>query len=187
MALIVGELHDAMPAVFGKEAKKKNLLKHLDQTIEAVESKHGTCTGDLPPLDSLREALAKADWNRFRSVDSRQLAKLDRMLTEDMSRLVALLPKHADTANVVLNGPIDATTADTTPFAPVRSLHSDRWRMSDAGTWIVASDTEKLSRWIESFRSAGPVDGRLTGLQAKHLLLGSRLPNSVLSKIWSLT
>ena len=34
LALIVGELHEAMPVVFGKEAKKKNLLKHLEQTIE---------------------------------------------------------------------------------------------------------------------------------------------------------
>ena len=30
----MGELHEAMPVVFGKEAKKKNLLKHLEQTIE---------------------------------------------------------------------------------------------------------------------------------------------------------
>ena len=34
LALIVGELHEAMPVVFGKETKKKNLLKHLEQTIE---------------------------------------------------------------------------------------------------------------------------------------------------------
>ena len=34
LALIVGELHEAMPVVFGKEAKKKSLLKHLEQTIE---------------------------------------------------------------------------------------------------------------------------------------------------------
>ena len=108
LALIVGELHEAMPVVFGKEAKKKNLLKHLEQTIEvgrccnhgwwkwnsclwpwrrertkplvvkwctevshkelfindntmsklqSVEAKHGTCTGDLPPLDTLRHEI----------------------------------------------------------------------------------------------------------------------------------
>jgi len=183
LALIVGELHEAMPAVFGKEAKKKSLLKHLELTIEAVEAKHGTCTGDLPPIDSLRESLAKADWNRFRSVDSRQLARLDRMLTEDMSKLVALLPANTEATNVVLNGPIEG---DTTPFAPVRSLHSDRWRLSDAGTWIVASEPDKITRWIENFRAADPVEGKLTGLKAKQVLLSSRLPNSVLSKIWSL-
>ena len=34
LALIVAELHAAMPLVFGKDAKKKNLLKHLEQTID---------------------------------------------------------------------------------------------------------------------------------------------------------
>jgi len=186
LALVVGELHESMPAVFGKEAKRKSLLKHLEITIEAVETKHGTCTGDLPAMDKLRESLGRADWNRFRSVDSKQMAKLDRMLTEDMSRLLALLPTNTEPSNIALNGPIEATAADSTPFDPVRSLQSDRWRLSDSDQWTVASDAEKLSKWQESFRSAAPVDGRLTGSQAKHVLLSSRLPNSALSKIWSL-
>ena len=75
LALIVAELHESMPAVFGKEAKKRSLIKHLEQTIEvmslplpctqAVELRHGPCTGDLPPLDTLRDTLTKADWSRW--------------------------------------------------------------------------------------------------------------------------
>jgi len=186
LALIVGELHEAMPVVFGKEAKKKNLLKHLEQTIESVEAKHGTCTGDLPPLETLRESLARADWSKFRSVDPRQLAKLDRLLTEDMSRLLAILPSQTETASIVLNGPIQATTEDSTPFGPKRSLHSDRWRFSDASQWVVSADPAQVARWMPAFQAADPVDGKLTGRQARQLLLDSRLPNSVLSKIWSL-
>ena len=37
--------------------------------MAAVEAKHGTCSGDLPPLDKLRESLRRADWTKFRSVD----------------------------------------------------------------------------------------------------------------------
>jgi len=44
-----------------------------------VEFKHGTCTGDLPPIEKLRENLSRADWSKFRQVDKRQLAKLDRL------------------------------------------------------------------------------------------------------------
>merc|ERR1711970_531525 len=186
LALIVGELHEAMPVVFGKETKKKNLLKHLEQTIESVEAKHGTCTGDLPPLDTLRESLARADWSKFRSVDPRQLAKLDRLLTEDMSRLLAILPSQTETASIVLNGPIEATIEDSTPFGPKRSLHSDRWRLSDASQWVVSADPVQVGRWMAAFQAAGPADGKLTGRQARQLLLDSRLPNSVLSKVWSL-
>jgi len=186
LALIVGELHEAMPVVFGKEAKKKSLLKHLEQTIEAVEAKHGTCAGDLPPLDTLRESLAKADWSKFRSVEPRQLAKLDRLLTEDLSRLLAILPTQAETASIVLNGPIQATTEDSTPFGPKRSLQSDRWRLSDASQWVVSADEAQLGSWLAAFQAADPTDGKLTGRQARQVLMESRLPNSVLSKVWSL-
>lgn len=186
LALIVAELHAAMPLVFGKDAKKKNLLKHLEQTIDAVEAKHGTCTGDLPTLETLRESLARADWSKFRSVDHRQLAKLDRLLTEDMSRLLSIVPTETETTSIVLNGPIEATTEDSTPFGPKRSLHSDRWRLSDASQWVVSADPAQLASWMAAFQAAGTVDGKLTGRQVRDLLEDSRLPNSVLSKVWSL-
>ena len=46
--------------------------------------------------------------------------------------------------------------------------------------------SELWFRWIESFIAAAPVDGKLTGSQAKHIMMSSKLPNSVLSKVWSL-
>jgi len=186
LALIIGELNASLP-VFGKEAKKKQLLKNLEGIIAEVESKHGTCTGDLPSLEKLSESLGRLDWGRLRPVDQRLLGRLDRMLTEDMSKLLGMLPQEAqDASGVVLNGPIEAVISDTTPFTPVRSLQSDRWRLSNAGQWAVAADTEKISSWIETFSNAAPVDGKITGAQAKFVMMESNLPRSVLSKIWSL-
>ena len=145
LALIVGELHANLP-LLRKDAAKKSLLKNLEVTIEAVEAKHGTCSGDLPPIEKLREALSRADWSKFRAVDKKQMIKLDRMLTEEMSKLIAMLPAEVAAAgDAVLNGPIEATT-DSTPFAPVRSLNSDRWRLSNASQWTVAADQKKLSK-----------------------------------------
>ena len=43
-----------------------------------------------------------------------------------------------------------------------------------------------IIRWTELFSSAAPEDGRLSGGKAKALMMESRLPNSVLSKVWSL-
>jgi len=181
----VGELYGNMPFL-RKDAAKKNLLKNLEDTIYTVEAKHGKCTGDLPPMDKLRDALSKADWSKFRAVDKKQLDKLDRMVTEEMSKLIAMLPAEAAAAGeAILNGPIDATV-DSTPFAPIHNLNSDRWRLSNAGQWTVAADGEKFAKWAESFISAAPVDGKLTGSQAKHIMLSSKLPTSVLAKIWSL-
>ena len=98
LALIVDELHSNMP-LLRKEAAKKNLLKNLEEIVKSVEFKHGMCSGDLPPIEQLRETLTRADWSKFRPVDKRQMAKLDKMLTEDMSRLIAMLPTEMAAAN----------------------------------------------------------------------------------------
>ena len=43
-----------------------------------------------------------------------------------------------------------------------------------------------MCRWSEQFNSAGPLDGKLTGNQAKRLMMTSKLPTTVLSKVWTL-
>ena len=111
MALIADELSSSLP-VIRREAAKKNLLKGLEEVIQRVENRHGHCTGDLPPIEKLRETLSRADWSKFRSVDKRQLVKLDRLLTEEMAKLVAMLPSEMSAmGQAVLNGPIEASQA----------------------------------------------------------------------------
>jgi len=185
LALIVDELHVNMP-LLRKEAAKKNLLKNLEETIKTVEFKHGTCTGDLPPIEKLRENLSRADWSKFRQVDKRQLAKLDRLLTEEMARLISMLPAEMSAVGqAILNGPIEASK-ELTPFNQSQGLNSHRWTLGVSDQWIVSNDSTKMARWTSLFMSGGPVNGKLTGNKAKPLLLDSQLPNSVLSKVWSL-
>ena len=43
-----------------------------------------------------------------------------------------------------------------------------------------------MNRWLSQFNSASPVNGKLTGAQAKILMMESHLPNTVLAKIWVL-
>ena len=126
MALIADELSSCLP-VIRKEAAKKQLLKTLDEVIQRVEFKHGHCSGDLPPIDKLRQTLSRADWSKFRSIDKRQLVKLDRMLTEEMAKLVAMLPSEMSVmGQATLNGPIEASQAPT-PFTVCQELTSPRY------------------------------------------------------------
>ena len=139
IALIVDQLASSLP-VLRREAARRNLLKNLEDVILKVESKHGHCSGDLPPIDKvnliliprlkltepfkpqLRDSLSRADWSKFRSVDKKQLVKLDRMLTEDMARLVALLPSEMSAmGEAILNGPIEASRVST-PFTVSQEL-----------------------------------------------------------------
>merc|ERR1719167_462337 len=67
-----------------------------------------------------------------------------------------------------------ATTEDSTPFGPKRSLQSDRWRLSDASQWVVSADEAQLGSWLAAFQAAVPTDGKLTGRQARQILFSQR-------------
>ena len=116
----------------------------------------------------------------------RQLARLDRLLSEEMARLLALLPAEmAATGPAALNGPIEAS-GEWTPFTVGSGLEGAVWGLSEAGGWAVAEDQARLAAWEDLFTAAAPVDGRLTGSQAKHVMMQSKLPNAVLAKVWCL-
>ena len=51
---------------------------------------------------------------------------------------------------------------------------------------MVTSDPAKVTTWTSLFSAAAPLDGKLTGSQAKPIMMESRLPTSVLSKVWAL-
>ena len=51
---------------------------------------------------------------------------------------------------------------------------------------MVAADSAKINTWTDLFSAAAPLEGKLTGSQAKSIMMESRLPTSVLSKVWAL-
>jgi len=57
----------------------------------------------------------------------------------------------------------------------------------DAGSfdheWVVEKDKP---RYMDMFKALGPVDGKISGASAKAEMVKSKLPNSVLGKIWKL-
>ena len=63
----------------------------------------------------------------------------------------------------------------------------ERWSVGSLSSqWLVAADPAKITSWTSLFSAATPLDGKLTGSQAKPIMMESRLPTSVLSKVWAL-
>jgi len=69
------------------------------------------------------------------------------------------------------------------PFGIGKGEGVDR-RGDHADEWIVSRDRYKYD---EIFDRLGPVDGKITGAVAKTELVKSRLPNSILGKVWKLS
>ena len=58
-----------MPAMFGKEAKKKELIKNLDALYARLQREHKINAGDFPDLDEMKKNLVQQDFAKFRGFD----------------------------------------------------------------------------------------------------------------------
>ncbi|KAG7154282.1 EH domain-containing protein 1-like 2 [Homarus americanus] len=136
----------------------------------------------LYPQDQLQHH----DFTKFNVMKPRLLEAVDRMLAEDIARLMAMIPVEEAASNkenaVIRGGAFDGVMNDSTVFGFKRGEGAD----AGAGDpdWIVAKDRFKYD---QLFDNLNPVDGKITGSAAKHEMLKSKLPNSVLGKVWKMS
>lgn len=90
-----------MPAVFGKDSKKKDLVKNLDALYSQLQREHQISPGDFPDINRMKELLVHHDFAKFKLLDKRFLDKVRRFFPEGSSleghfffeREVHLLPR----------------------------------------------------------------------------------------------
>ncbi|XP_045124398.1 EH domain-containing protein 3-like isoform X2 [Portunus trituberculatus] len=184
-AYIISELKKEMPSMFGRENKKKELIKDLASIYEKIQREHQISPGDFPELKRMQDQLQHHDFTKFNVMKPRLLEAVDRMLAEDIARLMAMIPVEEASVNkeggIVHGGAFDGVMNDNTVFGFGRGEGAD----AGAGDpdWIVAKDRFKYD---QLFDTLNPVDGKITGSSAKQEMLKSKLPNSVLGKVWKL-
>uniref|UniRef100_A0A915N2E2 Achaete scute target 1 n=1 Tax=Meloidogyne javanica TaxID=6303 RepID=A0A915N2E2_MELJA len=194
-AYIISELRKQMPSMIGKEKKKKELIQKLDKLFEQLQKEHGISPGDFPDINKMRANLENADFSRFNALKPRLLQIVDDMLAKDIARLMAQIPKEESDANnkvvdalgncldqSVRGGAFEAETEAATPFGFGRGEGVDKG--SDETEWVVSRERYKFD---EMFQELQHVDGKITSSQAKVHMVKSKLPNSVLGKIWTLS
>ncbi|XP_042207993.1 EH domain-containing protein 3-like isoform X2 [Homarus americanus] len=185
-AYIIAELKKEMPSMFGRENKKKELIKNLSTIYEKIQREHQISPGDFPEIKRMQDQLQHHDFTKFNVMKPRLLEAVDRMLAEDIARLMAMIPVEEAASNkenaVIRGGAFDGVMNDSTVFGFKRGEGAD----AGAGDpdWIVAKDRFKYD---QLFDNLNPVDGKITGSAAKHEMLKSKLPNSVLGKVWKMS
>ncbi|ENN74083.1 EH domain-containing protein 3 isoform X2 [Dendroctonus ponderosae] len=184
-AFIIAELRKEMPSVFGKDSKKKDLIKNLSQIYDKLQREHQISQGDFPEIKKMQEVLVNLDFTKFNPLKVKLLEIVDRMLADDISKLMAIIPLE-DTSTNSPNGNISGgafnNVEDTaSPFGYKRGEGID----AGAGEhdWIV---NREKPRYDEVFNQLNPVGGKVTGMAAKSEMVKSKLPNTVLSKVWKL-
>jgi len=91
-AYIISALRKDMPSMFGKDSKKKDLIKNLGQIYDQLQREHQISPGDFPELKKMQELLVHHDFTKFHPLKPRLLEVVDKMLAEDIARLMAMIP-----------------------------------------------------------------------------------------------
>ena len=79
--------------MFGKDSKKKELIKNLANVYLDIEREHGVPAGDFPDLQEMQEKLINHDFTKFPLLKKNLLDTVDKMLAEDIAKLMALIPQ----------------------------------------------------------------------------------------------
>lgn len=183
-AYIIAELKNQMPAVFGKDKKKEQLLNKLSDVYMKIQKEHNISPGDFPPVLKFKEQLRKYDFSKFNPLRTKLIESLDRMLASDIPRLMGMIPleTESDQDASVKGGAFSVSHSTNNPFA----AGACRGALLGAGsdTWIVEEHKEEYDR---VFKSLSPKNGKVSGAVAKREMVKSKLPNTVLGKIWTLS
>ena len=79
-AYVISSLRKDMPSMFGKEGKKKELIKNLDSLYASLQREYQISPGDFPELKKMQENLVHHDFTKFRPLDKRLLDKVSQCL-----------------------------------------------------------------------------------------------------------
>ncbi|CAF3310615.1 unnamed protein product [Rotaria socialis] len=190
-ALIVSELRESMPSVFGKDSKRKELINKLHLVYEKVQREHNIPLGDFPKIDRMQESLRNMDFTKFKILDKKLLERVDRMLAEDVPKLMSMIPQEEHAFLQLQSQTTQNTTADkstifndqqSTPFelGGVEGINAGLGETD----WIV---TRSRHEYDEVFTHLSPQNGKVTGAAAKQEMVKSKLPNNVLGRVWKLS
>ena len=73
--------------VLGKESRKKDLIKHIDDVFKTVHTNYDIPLADFPDSGHFAEKLRKQDFTKFPSYDKAVIERIDKMLSEDLPKV----------------------------------------------------------------------------------------------------
>lgn len=83
-----------MPSMFGKDSKKKDLIKNIGNIYDKLQRDHQISPGDFPDIKKMQEVLQNQDFTKFHSLKPQLLETVDRMLANDIAKLMNMIPQE---------------------------------------------------------------------------------------------
>ena len=99
-ALIMDYMKNETPAVFGKDAKKKQLLANLEGIFEEIRKKHNIAARDFPDVEKMRRRLETLDFKMLKNLDPRLIKAADSVMEKELPKLLQYV-YHSTTPKIV--------------------------------------------------------------------------------------
>lgn len=184
-AIILAHLRSEMPTLFGKQSKKEQLIKELAIVFNTLHKRNNIPAGDFPSVKKMQSQLAEHDFGTFQKLNVQLLEAVDHMLCTDILKLMDMLPQEEEMArDTRIEGGIFGRGENEAldPFS--KDYQMSAAAQGDEG-WLISQD---VAKYDTIFHQLGPnPQGKLSGKQVREELLKSKLPNSVLRRIWNLS
>ena len=145
--------------------------------------------GDFPKLDRMQDLLRNTDFSKFKPLDRKLLERVDKMLSEDVPKLMSMIPQeerqymalHTQSGSTggitALAGTTTFTDDQATPFelGGVEGVNAGIGEIE----WIV---TRSRHEYDQIFHQLAPQTGKISGASAKQEMIKSKLVNVYLFK-----
>ncbi|CAG0897529.1 unnamed protein product [Darwinula stevensoni] len=131
------------------------------------------------------EVLGRYDWNNFNPLKMQLIKSVDKMLAEDIARLMQVIPNEEAMIKedrLIRGGAFDGIMDKRSPFGFKMGEGVDAGK-GEKG-WIVEKDRHKYDAM---FQELNPINGKISGAVAKQEMQKWKLPSTVLGKIWRLS
>merc|ERR1712048_343029 len=107
----------------------------------------------------MQQRLSRMDFTTFNKLDPEKLQSLEELLSDDIPRIMKLIPEEQN--RIGTEAVCIAQVSDKpSPFAVTEVSQS----LKIKAEWLVAPD---VADYREDFEALGPIDGKLTGQQAR--------------------
>jgi len=157
---ILAHLKNEMPALFGKDSKKNELIAGLDKEFKNIERINRLPPGDFPEIEKFRLHLKDHDFTDFPKLSEKLVATIDEVLSKDLPKLMGQISPH------------EQRTLNPFDEAP------------PSETWDVSATAK--AEYDKIFNSLNPVNNKLSGAQLKQTLINTNIDQKVLRPLWAL-
>ncbi|XP_035277995.1 EH domain-containing protein 4 isoform X3 [Anguilla anguilla] len=175
--------HHISAGDFPNVTKMQVLTLHLYARthVHILQREHHISAGDFPNVTKMQEQLQNYDFSKFPSLKTKLIESVDKMLANKIAGLMSMIREEESRQppQQVSGGAFEGSQDG--PFG--HGYEEGVRAGADAEDWIVCRDKPKYD---EIFYTLMPVNGRVSGANAKKEMMNSRLPNTVLGKIWKL-